>query len=222
MTTSKTPAAAWREAGEADPHGDTYNCERADLCLGRMTDDELANAVYLHDHKSLNADMSAFLSGHPMSIALLTAAKDRIRWLSRKLEEALANQRMPDANDAVVDAARPLFLALECGETTIEGVRDAFSRGSPSSCMTCPTMTSVSMTGAATRRLAPSGGHAWNRSSKSKGCGSWEVRPSTQATTALRLHPRSSAWQIRETSSACSMRASTTTSPARKCCPTVA
>lgn len=130
MTTTKTPAAAWREAGEPDPHGDAYDCEREDLCLGSLTDDELANAVYLHDHKSINVDMSAYLSGQPSSIALLTAAKERIRWLSRKLEEALANQRsLPEANDAVVDAARPLFLALECGETTIEGVRSAISRG---------------------------------------------------------------------------------------------
>lgn len=29
----------------------------------------------------------------------------------------------------MVDAARPLFLALECGETSIEGVREAISRG---------------------------------------------------------------------------------------------
>jgi hypothetical protein len=83
-----TPSAKWRENGEQDPHGERYSCERAALALGRMTDDELANAVFMHDHRGL--DIEAILSGEPSSIGLLTAAKDRIRWLSRSLEEAIA------------------------------------------------------------------------------------------------------------------------------------
>ncbi|MBY4723891.1 MULTISPECIES: ead/Ea22-like family protein [Burkholderia] len=79
-----TPAAKWRAAGESDPHGSQYDCERSKLTLGRLTDDELANAVFLHDHRSLNVE--AILRGEPSSIALLTAAKERIRWLSRALE----------------------------------------------------------------------------------------------------------------------------------------
>jgi hypothetical protein len=71
-----TPGAKWRESGEPDPHGKQYNCERAYLCLGTMTDDELANAVYLDPN-----------------IANLTAAKDRIRWLSRKLHDALGKAK---------------------------------------------------------------------------------------------------------------------------------
>lgn len=47
---TKTPAAKWREAGEADPHAGVYDCERHQLTCGSMTDDELANAVFLHDH----------------------------------------------------------------------------------------------------------------------------------------------------------------------------
>jgi hypothetical protein len=66
-----TPAAKWRENGEPDPHGKQYDGERAALCYGTLTDDELANAVYLDPN-----------------IAHLSAAKDRIRWLSRKLEES--------------------------------------------------------------------------------------------------------------------------------------
>lgn len=68
-----TPGAKWREAGEPDPHGLRYNRERASLAMGHLTDDELANDVYLH------ADGIS-------SIAYLTAAKDRIRWLSRQLD----------------------------------------------------------------------------------------------------------------------------------------
>ncbi|WP_372986983.1 hypothetical protein [Marinobacter sp.] len=65
----QTPAARWREAGEPDPHDGKYEGERASLCKGDMTDDELANEVYLYPN-----------------IGNLTAAKERIRWLSRKLE----------------------------------------------------------------------------------------------------------------------------------------
>lgn len=64
-----TPAARWRENGEPDPHGDRYNGERSALCRGDVTDDELANEVYLYPN-----------------IGNLTAAKERIRWLSRRLE----------------------------------------------------------------------------------------------------------------------------------------
>lgn len=81
-----TPGAKWREDGEPDPHGKTYECQRAELPLGQLTDDALANAVFLHDHRSL--DLQAILAGAPSSIALLTAAKDRIRWLSRELTQA--------------------------------------------------------------------------------------------------------------------------------------
>lgn len=65
----QTPGAHWREQGKPDPHGARYLCDRRELCHGEMTDDELANAVYLNP-----------------TIDLLTAAKDRIRWLSRQLE----------------------------------------------------------------------------------------------------------------------------------------
>jgi hypothetical protein len=78
-----TVSAKWRSEGKPDPLGNVYECERSFLCLGYMTDDELANAVFLHDHK--NFDIRAVAKGDPSSIALLTGAKERIRWLSRKL-----------------------------------------------------------------------------------------------------------------------------------------
>lgn len=54
-----------------DPFGNRYDCERAKLAHGDLTDDQIANQVYLTP-----------------SLGMLTAAKDRIRWLSRKLVEA--------------------------------------------------------------------------------------------------------------------------------------
>ena len=85
---TSTPSSKWASAGESDPHGKAYDCERAELSMGEYTDDELANAVFMHDHRSF--DIVATMRGEPGSIVLLTAAKDRIRWLSRSLDKALA------------------------------------------------------------------------------------------------------------------------------------
>ncbi|MCP1852732.1 MULTISPECIES: hypothetical protein [unclassified Bradyrhizobium] len=79
----RTPGARWRAEGKPDPHGDRYDCDRAQLAGGDLTDDEVANAVFLDP-----------------GINNLTIAKDRIRWLSRQLEKATAPY-VPvwDAND---------------------------------------------------------------------------------------------------------------------------
>ena len=78
-----TPSSRWAANGEPDPHGNTYDCERAELTMGDFTDDELANAVFLHGNERPSlADMGA---GRLPAIAYLMAAKDRIRWLSRRL-----------------------------------------------------------------------------------------------------------------------------------------
>lgn len=71
---SATVAAKWRETGKSDPHGELYNCERAEILMGHLTDDEFANELFLYDHR-----------GGLHSLSYLQAAKDRIRWLSRKL-----------------------------------------------------------------------------------------------------------------------------------------
>lgn len=79
-----TPSSKWSATGQPDPHGQRYNCERAELVMGDMTDDELANGVFMHGNEPLNIE--ALMSGKPgyhPPIAWLTAAKDRIRWLSR-------------------------------------------------------------------------------------------------------------------------------------------
>ncbi|MDB5412108.1 MAG: hypothetical protein JWR10_443, partial [Rubritepida sp.] len=72
-----TPASKWRADGDPDPHGRRYDCERAALVMGHLTDDQLANAMFLCDHRTSFDSMS-----------YLTAAKDRIRWLSRALAQA--------------------------------------------------------------------------------------------------------------------------------------
>lgn len=89
----ETPAARWRERGEADPHGDRYNCERKNLIMGDRTDDEIANAVYLCNHRT-SLD----------SMPLLTAAKDRIRWLSRALNAHIAERDAAIARAVAAEA----------------------------------------------------------------------------------------------------------------------
>ena len=90
-----TPSAKWREEGEVDPHGNRYNCERASLPLGQFTDDELANGVFLNYNAPL--DVQGILDGTSISpITWVTAAKERIRWLSRRLEETQGVQDMLD------------------------------------------------------------------------------------------------------------------------------
>jgi hypothetical protein len=89
-----TPAATWREKGEADPHGTDYDRKRAALTLGKLTDDELANGVFMNGDQKM--DMRRLLGGDPgyhPPIVWLTAAKERIRWLSRALVKAAADSQ---------------------------------------------------------------------------------------------------------------------------------
>jgi hypothetical protein len=90
-----TPAAAWRKAGEPDPHGARYDCERAALTLGNYTDDELANGAFLNYDVRLSVqDMLHPKPGQHMPIVWMTAVKDRIRWLSRALEKEQARDSL--------------------------------------------------------------------------------------------------------------------------------
>ncbi|WP_414607129.1 hypothetical protein [Stenotrophomonas sp. FR010] len=90
-----TPGSRWAASGEPDPHGSRYDCERAALAMGDLTDDELANAVFMHGNE--RQTMAELVGGATPAIAYLTAAKDRIRWLSRALAaaEALSAQPSP-------------------------------------------------------------------------------------------------------------------------------
>lgn len=87
----ETPSSHWSADGKPDPHGKTYDCERAGLHMGNMTDDELANGAFLNYDQPLN--VAGILAGTCHSpIAWMTAVKDRIRWLSRSLEKVAAER----------------------------------------------------------------------------------------------------------------------------------
>jgi hypothetical protein len=68
-----TPAALWRAHEQPDPHGDRYACERAQLAGGHLSDDEVAFRVAMLMRNDREHE------------AVLAIARDRIRWLSRKL-----------------------------------------------------------------------------------------------------------------------------------------
>jgi hypothetical protein len=89
-----TPASAWREKGEEDPHKGRYDGERAQLMLGKYTDDELANGMFMnYDVRLSFADMTNPKPGQHMPIVWMTAGKERIRWLSRALEKEIAKNQ---------------------------------------------------------------------------------------------------------------------------------
>lgn len=94
-----TPSSRRIASGEIDEFAKRYNVERSELAMGDYTDDELANAVYLHGNSTPSVE--SMLSGEGMPpIVYLTAAKDRIRWLSRKLEEQIATSKAIEAENA--------------------------------------------------------------------------------------------------------------------------
>ncbi len=107
-----TPAAQWRADSESDPHGSRYDCERAALALGDMTDDELANAVFLYGNE--RPSMDAVIAGRAMMpIVYLTAAKDRIRWLSRKLvESCVARAAAPVSGPSRAEFIKRVLLSV--------------------------------------------------------------------------------------------------------------
>ena len=109
MPVTGTLSHRWTE----DPHAGQYDGERADLALGDFTDDELANAVFMHGNEM--PDIGAVLAGKAKMPVYLTAAKERIRWLSRRLDATLkalavasvkAEQVQCDPRDITGDTGR--------------------------------------------------------------------------------------------------------------------
>lgn len=86
----ETPSSNWSVNGEADPHKSKYDCERHDLTLGDLTDDQLANDVFMYGDN--NPTMQEIISGTAkMPVIYLTAGKERIRWLSRQNDKNLSH-----------------------------------------------------------------------------------------------------------------------------------
>lgn len=97
-----TPSSNWSQKGESDPLGDRSTQHRHELTLGELTDDQLANSVFLHNHREVNV-------GVPSSFALLTAAKERILWLSHQVSWPTCNVSVSGEPDAVIDVGTHAF-----------------------------------------------------------------------------------------------------------------
>ena len=97
LNSPDTPSSRWLVDGKEDPHPKLINEERGSLMLGNFTDEELANAIYMHGNPNDAEKQRRLLKGEIMDLAYLTAAKERIRWLSRHLEVQLkANSKLAD------------------------------------------------------------------------------------------------------------------------------
>lgn len=84
---NSTPANRHVENDGVDPFANYLGKERAELALGRFTDDEVANGVFLYGGDKLDIMRVTLDKDYVPPIGWLTAAKERIRWLSRKLME---------------------------------------------------------------------------------------------------------------------------------------
>lgn len=99
----------WIQTGDADPHPDLATTKPEDLMLADHTHDQLANLVFLIGDRSKEEDMSLMLKAHRTGgnhismIAALTAAKERIRWLARRV--AILEGRYPGIT---VEPPKPL------------------------------------------------------------------------------------------------------------------
>lgn len=83
-----TPFAKWREEGQPDPHGNHYEGDDARVACPDIPSDLLA-------------DMLPRLIGPSItSIGVLTAGKERLRWLSRKLYRLADNHEEINARRA--------------------------------------------------------------------------------------------------------------------------
>jgi len=94
-----TPSSNWFAKGEQDDFPELVNQDRASLCLGKLTDDEIANLVFMQGDISKEEDMRLMLAHMEVGkeyyskIAAVMGGKERIRWLSRHLELSLQRQR---------------------------------------------------------------------------------------------------------------------------------
>lgn len=95
-----TPSSNWFVAGEQDDFPELVNQDRASLVLGKLTDDELATLVFMQGDISKEEDMRMMLASlksggeYYSKLAAVTGGKERIRWLSRHLENSLLRERI--------------------------------------------------------------------------------------------------------------------------------
>ena len=107
-------------------HKGRYDGSRDDLALGDITDDELANYAFLKYDQPL--DIGAIMSqdpGYHAPIVIMTAVKDRIRWLTRRIDKRDAelstlHRQLASAAEQIEELQVAGRQMAACGEDLLE------------------------------------------------------------------------------------------------------
>lgn len=84
ITSTTTPGSFNKMLGVDDPFAEYTGMERAKLTMGKLSDDQLANGAFMN--YDVRPPISDIISGRSFSpIVWMTAVKERIRWLSRRV-----------------------------------------------------------------------------------------------------------------------------------------
>jgi len=118
----QTPSSRALEHGEKREFMKHLDQARGQLAMGDLTDDELACAVFIHGDMSTEEKVRRYHSGEPTAIMYLTAAKERIRWLSRHLDASLTREK--ELNQHLIDQMEKTWAAVDqeyggCEDRTI-------------------------------------------------------------------------------------------------------
>ena len=120
-----TPSTEWFVKGEPDPHGMQYvGKRRRHMALGQLTDDQLAHGVFMNYNAPLDIRGIIARTNHS-PIAWVSAAKDRIRWLSRMFEKSEGEKaelqaRLAEKTAEVTELHAKIKLLAHFAETTAE------------------------------------------------------------------------------------------------------
>lgn len=107
--TSSTPFNAWSLNGEPDPHGDYYIGGRLAIMHGKMPDHVMSVALEMPN------------LGHSVGGSMfLTAAKERLRWLSRMVKMAAEKE------GANIERYNEIRASMPLGELTDDQLANQF------------------------------------------------------------------------------------------------
>lgn len=95
MSNDKMPVVdmRWLANGEPDQFADYLKRNREDMPMADFSDDELANAAFMHYGRAPEVEMAMMVKHHEEKtlhlfhsrIGIMTAVKERLRWLSRRV-----------------------------------------------------------------------------------------------------------------------------------------
>lgn len=117
MSDKKVVDMNWLAEGREDDFKDYLDRAREDLPCAELSDDQLANYAFMHYDRDSNTEGLLLIAQHQgrgqegfvPKIAFMTAVKERLRWLSRRV--AVLEGRYPGVPSPMVPA--PIFSSVE-------------------------------------------------------------------------------------------------------------